>query len=177
MNWTPHKRIAALAGSVYLTDQFTKLVVLTFLGYAQERIVVDGFFKFVHWGNTGAAWSMFHGNNTVLAAVSAGALVLLLFNLRRFEPQQTLGWIALGLVLGGIVGNLTDRLLPSRQHVIDFIYFFVTRRDGQELGFPAFNVADSAICVGVGLLFLQSLQSESPNEARQKMGPPGFTQA
>ena len=177
MNWTPHKRIAALAGSVYLADQFTKLVVLTFLGYAQERIVVDGFFKFVHWGNTGAAWSMFHGNNTVLAAVSAGALVLLLFNLRRFEPQQTLGWIALGLVLGGIVGNLTDRLLPSRQHVIDFIYFFVTRRDGQELGFPAFNVADSAICVGVGLLFLQSLQSESPNEARQKMGPPGFTQA
>jgi len=177
VNWTPHKRIAALAGSVYLTDQFTKLVVLTFLGYAQERIVVDGFFKFVHWGNTGAAWSMFHGNNAVLAAVSAGALVLLLFNLRRFEPEQTLGWIALGLVLGGIVGNLTDRLLPSRQHVIDFIYFFVTRRDGQELGFPAFNVADSAICVGVGLLFLQSLQSESPNEARQKMGPPGFTKA
>ena len=177
MNWTPYKRILALAGSVYLADQLTKLVVLTFLGYAQERIVVDGFFKFVHWGNTGAAWSMFHGNNTLLAAVSGVALSLLLLNLRRFEPDKTLGWIALGLVLGGIAGNLTDRLLPARQHVIDFIYFFVTRRDGQELGFPAFNVADSAICVGVGLLFLQSLQGESPHDARQKMGPPGFTKA
>jgi signal peptidase II len=175
VTWTSHKRIALLAGLVYLADQLTKLVVLTFLGYAQERIVVDGFFKFVHWGNTGAAWSMFHGNNTILAVISAVALVLLLFSLRRFEPEKTLGWIALGLVLGGIVGNLTDRLLPTRQHVIDFIYFFLIRRNGGELGFPAFNVADSAICVGVGLLFLQSLRNEAAQGARQKMGPPGLT--
>jgi signal peptidase II len=66
----------------------------------------------------------------------------------------------LGLIFGGICGNLFDRLLPSRRHVIDFLYFYVIRRDGDEAGFPAFNVADSAICIGVGLLFLLSWQSD-----------------
>ena len=69
------------------------------------------------------------------------------------------GQISLGLIFGGIVGNLIDRLLPSRQHVIDFLYFYVVRRDGSEAGFPAFNVADSAICIGVGLLFVLSWRS------------------
>jgi signal peptidase II len=66
-------------------------------------------------------------------------------------------------LFGGILGNLTDRLLPSRRHVIDFLYFYVNRRGGGEVGFPAFNVADSAICVAVGLLFLLSWQREQPN--------------
>ena len=64
-------------------------------------------------------------------------------------------------IFGGIVGNLIDRLMPSRQHVVDFLYFYVIRRDGQIAGFPAFNVADSAICAGVGLLFLFSWQNNS----------------
>jgi len=51
--------------------------------------------------------------------------------------------------------------MPSRQHVVDFIYFYVIRRDGQTAGFPAFNIADSAICIGVGLLFLLSWQNDS----------------
>ena len=50
-------------------------------------------------------------------------------------------------------------------HVVDFLYFYVVRRDGREAGFPAFNVADSAICIGVGLLFILSLQTESPKTA------------
>ena len=57
-----------------------------------------------------------------------------------------------GLIFGGIVGNLIDRLWAG--HVIDFIYFFLERGQGREIGFPAFNVADSAICTGVGLVFL-----------------------
>jgi signal peptidase II len=65
------------------------------------------------------------------------------------------------LIFGGIVGNLTDRLMPSRNHVIDFLYFYVITRNGEEAGFPAFNVADTAICTGVGLLFLASWANES----------------
>ena len=127
-------------------------------------MIVDGFFKLVQWGNTGAAWSMFHGQNAVLAGVSALALVLLVVFRRRFEPHRTLGWIALGLLFGGIIGNLTDRLLPTRRHVIDFLRFYVYTRGepGQEAGFPAFNVADSAICIGVGLLMLLAWQAEAP---------------
>ena len=157
-----NKPIALLALSIFAWDQLTKLIVLKYLGYTDEKIVLDGFFKFVHWGNTGAAWSMFHDNNAVLAVVSSVALVALFFCRRRFEPHKTLGWISLGLIFGGITGNLLDRVLPSRQHVIDFIYFYVNRREGGEMGFPAFNVADSAICVGVGLLFLLSWRGQKP---------------
>jgi len=78
MNLDANKRIAFLAGTIVFLDQLTKWVVLRTLGYGyDEKIIVDGFFKFVHWGNTGAAWSMFHGNNSILAVVSFIALLLL----------------------------------------------------------------------------------------------------
>ena len=150
--------MGAVALVIVALDQLTKWIVLKYLGYAQERVVIDGFFKFVHWGNTGAAWSMFHGNNELLAIISLVALVLLFLNRRHFEAHTFMGQIALGLMFGGITGNLIDRLW--RDHVIDFIYFYVYRRGGGESGFPAFNVADSAICVGVGLLFIMSWKNE-----------------
>jgi signal peptidase II len=149
-------------------DQMTKLLVLSYLGYQKERIVLDGFFKFVHWGNTGAAWSMFHGHNDLLAVVSLVALLVLFLSRHHFDSGRTTGQVALGLLFGGIVGNLADRLHPDRKHVIDFIYFYVNRRDGGEIGFPAFNVADSAICVGVGLLFLLSWQTDRHQTAESQ---------
>src|SRR6266851_4630847 len=154
-NW----RIASLALSVLVLDQLSKLMVLKYLGYAQEKVIIHGFFKFVHWGNTGAAWSLFRGNNLALAFVAAVALAVLFLARRHFEAHTLGGQISLGLIFGGILGNFTDRLRV--QHVIDFLYFYVIRRDGEEAGFPAFNVADSAICIGVGLLFILSWRSES----------------
>ena len=151
--------MAILALTIFAFDQLTKLVVLHFLDQSEEKIVLSGFFKFVHWTNTGAAWSLFRDNNGLLAIVSAVALVALALCRRRFEPQKTLGWISLGLIFGGIAGNLLDRLRVG--HVVDFIRFYVNQRDGGELGFPAFNVADSAICIGVGLLFLLSFRKEN----------------
>lgn len=154
------RRILGVTTAVYLADQFSKLAVLRFIGEWEQRVVIEGFFKFVHWGNTGAAWSLFSGNNGLLALVSVVALLVLLLTRERFEPHTLYGQVALGLIFGGIVGNLTDRLRVG--HVIDFIRFYLERRgDGAEVGFPAFNVADSAICVGVGLLFLRSLRGEA----------------
>jgi len=150
-------RVLNLALAIILLDQVTKLVVLKFLGFAEEKVVVAGFFKFVHWGNTGAAWSMFTGNNDVLAIVAIVAVIALFLARHHFELHTLGGQISLGLIFGGIIGNLIDRLRVK--HVVDFIYFYVVRRDGAEAGFPAFNVADSAICVGVGLLFVLSWQN------------------
>jgi signal peptidase II len=158
--------MAILALTIFAFDQLTKLVALHFLDQSEEKIVLSGFFKFVHWTNTGAAWSLFRDNNGLLAIVSAVALVALALCRRRFEPQKTLGWISLGLIFGGIAGNLLDRVY--RDHVVDFIYFYVDRREGGELGFPAFNVADSAICIGVGLLFLLTFRSESAAPAAEE---------
>jgi len=158
----PNWRIAVLALVVVLFDQITKLVVLKYLGFTQEVVVIDGFFKLVHWGNTGAAWSMFRGNNGVLAMIAFGALVVLIWTRHHFDIHTLGGQISLGLIFGGIVGNLVDRVRVG--HVVDFLYFYVTRRDGEPAGFPAFNVADSAICIGVGLLFILSFQSEGAKE-------------
>src|SRR5579859_5847919 len=154
---TPNRRIGLIALFIIGLDQLTKTIVLRFLGYAQEKVVIDGFFKFVHWGNTGAAWSLFRGNNNILALVALVALVVLFFSRHHFDSRTLLGQIAFGLIFGGIVGNLIDRLL--RGHVIDFLYFYLQQRGG-EVGFPAFNVADSAICTGVGLIFLITWRNE-----------------
>ena len=154
----PNRRIALIALAVVVLDQFTKGLVLRLLGYAQEKVIVDGFFKFVHWQNTGAAWSLFRGNNYLLAGVALLALVVLFLSRHHFESRTILGQVAFGLIFGGIVGNLIDRLY--RGHVIDFLYFYVQQRGGGDIGFPAFNVADSAICTGVGLIFLITWKNE-----------------
>ena len=155
---TPNRRIALLAVAVLALDQCTKAIVLRFMGYADERIVIPGFFKFVHWQNTGAAWSLFRGNNALLAIVALAALLILFLSRRHFDSRTLLGQVAFGLIIGGIMGNLVDRL--ARQHVIDFIYFYLQQRGGNEIGFPAFNVADTAICTGVGLIFLLTLKND-----------------
>jgi len=161
-----------VALSVLVVDQVTKWMVMQFLGFRQEVVVIDGFFRLVYWGNTGAAWSFFKDHNGILALVSMAALVVLFLSRYHFGAGTLLGQIALGLLFGGIMGNLTDRLLQSRRHVIDFLYFYVNQRGGSEIGFPAFNVADSAICIGVGLLFFHSWQRDQAKGAISSVGQP-----
>ena len=152
------RRIAALALFIFALDQFTKWLVLNLLAPGGEKIFINGFFKFVHWGNTGAAWSLFRGNNSALALVGLVALVALVFTRHHFNAHTLTGQFAFGLIFGGIAGNLTDRLRIG--HVTDFIYFYLQQRNGNEIGFPAFNIADSAICTGVGLIFLITWKNE-----------------
>lgn len=151
-------RIAALALFIFALDQFTKWLVLRSLGDYDEKIIVPGFFKFVHWNNTGAAWSLFSGNNGTLALVGLLALVALFLTRHHFDSHTLTGQIAFGLIFGGIAGNLADRLF--RHEVVDFFRFYMMQRGGGEIGFPAFNVADSAICTGVGLIFLITWKNE-----------------
>ena len=163
MNFKSEKGlIFGTAGLVLALDQLTKVIVIKTLAFHDEYVILEGFFRFVHWGNTGAAWSMFRGQNFILAGVSLVALVALYFLRQNLGAQSTIGRVALGMIYGGILGNLTDRLI--HHHVIDFLYFYVNRRGGSEIGFPAFNVADSAICVGVGIIFLLSWKSENADQ-------------
>lgn len=165
---TPNRRIAVIGITVVWLDQLTKALVLQFLGYAQEKVVLDGFFKFVHWGNTGAAWSLFRGNNELLALVALVALVVLFLSRHHFDSSTLPGQVAFGFIFGGIVGNLIDRLRWG--HVIDFLYFYLQQRGGTEIGFPAFNIADSAICTGVGLIFWITWRNERAARSAQSPG-------
>jgi len=164
----PNVRIAVVAVIVIFFDQVTKFLVYNYLGFAEDKVIFDGFFKLVHWGNTGAAWSMFRGNNRVLTLVALGALIVLVRTRHHFDMHTLGGQVSLGLIFGGIMGNLIDRVRVK--HVIDILYFYVNRRDGQEAGFPAFNVADSAICIGVGLLFILSWQSDGSRQVSPSLG-------
>jgi signal peptidase II len=155
-----NRGIAALALVVLALDQFAKWLVLHHLDLGDEKTVIPGFFKLVHWGNTGAAWSLFSGNNAALALVGLFALVALYLTRHHFNSHTLSGQIAFGLIFGGIAGNLTDRLLPSRQAVVDFLYFYLQQRGGRIIDFPAFNVADTAICTGVGLIFIITWKTE-----------------
>jgi signal peptidase II len=156
-----NRRIAALALFILLLDQLTKKLVLLALPDAgDEKVIIRGFFKFVHWGNTGAAWSLFSGNNNTLIIVMLLAFVALFLTRHHFDAGTLSGQIAFGLLFGGIAGNLADRLF--RHEVVDFLRFYMKLRDsyGREIGFPAFNVADTAICTGVGLIFLITWRNE-----------------
>jgi signal peptidase II len=155
------RRIAALALFIIALDQLAKWFVLQCIPVGDEIVVIPGFFNLAHRANTGAAWSLFTGNNAVLAVIALVALVALFFARHQFHARRLTGQLALGLIFGGIIGNLTDRLLPGRHAVVDFLHFYLQRRGSYEpLDFPAFNVADTAICTGVGLIFLITWKNE-----------------
>jgi signal peptidase II len=161
---TPLQRIAAyktlwlLAVAVYVADQLTKFAIIAKLPYgtygeaAGAVPVIRGFWYLVHVGNTGAAWSMFSGRSVVLASLAIGTLVAIFFWRRALGLHDRTAQVAFGLLCGGIVGNLTDRLLHG--HVVDFIDLHF----GSYI-YPTFNVADSGICIGVILYLWQSLRS------------------
>ncbi|MGD1083413.1 MAG: signal peptidase II [Verrucomicrobiota bacterium] len=160
MTLTPaSRRMILLAALIFALDQAAKNLVLQCLGPAREKILLPGFFKLVCWTNTGAAWSFFHNRNGWLAAVSILALLCLVAGRRHFHVHTLAGQLSLSLICGGILGNLFDRI--ERHQVIDFIRFYLHPRGGEEIGFPAFNVADSAICVGVALLILLSFRLDA----------------
>ncbi|MBN2506884.1 MAG: signal peptidase II [Verrucomicrobia bacterium] len=160
-------RMVVLALVVLVLDQVTKLMLMHYLPeIGDEREVVRGFFRLVHLGNTGAAWSLFRGYNRELTLLALAALVVLFWTRHHFAVHTAGGRLSLGLIFGGILGNLLDRVRVG--HVVDFLYFYVVRRGGGEAGFPAFNVADSAICIGVGLLILLSWREENRQAAAGK---------
>ena len=146
------KFILFLSLPLYALDQFTKQMVLRFISPEEPRILVPDFFSFVNVTNTGAAFGSFRGNNTFFIVISLVALVIVLGLLLRARVPDCLRDVSLALLLAGIMGNLTDRLLYG--HVIDFLLVDLHVRYANP--WPAFNVADSCISVAVVLFIIHS---------------------
>jgi len=137
---------------LYALDQLTKHWVLRSINPYDARIVLPDFFSLVNVTNTGAAFGSFKGNNTFFVVISIIALVVvtvLLVRPRRPDPWRE---VSLALLLAGILGNLTDRLLYG--HVIDFLLVNLHVRFADP--WPAFNVADSCISIAVVLFIIHS---------------------
>lgn len=158
----PGEVIAIVCVIVAFLDQLSKLAVIEILSLHEDRVIIDGFFKLVYWGNTGAAWSLFRDNNELLTVISLLALLFLFFIRNKFETTTLTGQIAMGMIFGGIIGNITDRLL--RGHVVDFLYFYIIQRSGNEIGFPAFNLADLSICLGVAIMIILIMMKKETDE-------------
>ena len=150
------------SAAVMLLDQVTKQLVVKHLGWFDVLPVIPHF-NLVHMHNTGAAFSMLSSAPAVLfIALGVAVSVGILWWLRKNPRGQTLFASALSLILGGALGNVIDR--ATRGYVVDFVDFY-----WGSWHFAAFNVADSAITIGAGLMILDMiLQSRKPAAVAQK---------
>jgi signal peptidase II len=159
------KVIALVASAVFLVDQLTKLLALARLTPGLPVPVVDGFLSLTLVMNPGLAFGMFSGPSPagrwLVTLLSLGALCVLgILSVRLLPTAGRWGALTLGLIFGGAFGNLVDRARFGA--VVDFIDVY-----WQVYHWPAFNVADSAISVGVGLLTLRLLAIPKPVLPRQ----------
>lgn len=159
----------AFAALSLILDQWTKQLardVLRPLGPYHPKVVIDGFFKLRYSENPGVAFGLLQelpSGRMVLTLLAVAAFVLVILYLRKTDPGAWRLHVALGLVGGGAAGNLIDRLLYGR--VTDFVVWHVKEHE-----WPAFNIADAALCVGVALLvvdmfFNRPAQSESSSSS------------
>lgn len=171
--FSQYRLLYILAGIVIAFDQLTKWLVErslslnSFYPETSDAIeIIPGFFNIVHLGNKGAAWSI--GADWPLASyllplVAVVALLLLYFFRRQLELHLRYAQIAFGLITGGIIGNLYDRIFRGDGffdgHVVDFLDF-----NFGGWHFPSFNVADSGITVGAVLYVLASFRSPAKKD-------------
>ena len=143
---------------ILVLDQWTKSLIIQKLLLYQKVEVIQGFFNILHVRNTGGAFGIFGGDKgglgsilfVVVSLVAIGVIVILFIRIK--EDEKTLA-LSFSLILSGAIGNLIDRLRYGE--VIDFLDFYLSSTH-----WPTFNVADSAICIGIGLMALELLKRD-----------------
>ena len=146
----------AISAVIVLLDLFTKHLIQNAFDYG-EHLTITNFFDLVRYHNEGAAFSFLADaggwQKWFFSGVSMVAVVVITYLIKKHQNQK-LFCLGLALVLGGAIGNLYDRLTLG--YVVDFLSFHING-----LFWPAFNVADSAICVGVALLLLDNFKTST----------------
>ena len=146
-------KIYRLALLVLIIDQFIKYMVMTNLSYENIFFLLPKFLYLTYVKNTGGAWSILSGNIGILLVVSIVSMGLFVYYISQRKTYSIFETIYLGLIIGGILGNLIDRLF--RSGVVDYIGFIFG-----SYYFPIFNIADIAIVCGAGLLIIDSLRRD-----------------
>jgi signal peptidase II len=160
------KRVLGWVVIILVLDQLTKMIVDRTMSLHQSIPIIDGFFSLTYVRNTGAAFGIFAGSHEAfrlpfLILVSVIALGFVVVMLKRLRDEKTGLITALSFIIGGAIGNLVDRVLYGE--VIDFLDFYWSNYH-----WPAFNVADSCITVGVliTLYYLIRAKGEDPFAAK-----------
>lgn len=139
-----------IAVFVIALDQVTKWMVVKQMEIGESIEIIPNFLYITSHRNRGAAWGILQGQMWFFYIITAIVIIALVFYIKRLKREERMLGIALGLMLGGAIGNFIDRVW--RKEVVDFINTYIFTYD-----FPIFNVADSALVIGVGLIFVLTL--------------------
>jgi signal peptidase II len=144
-----------VAGLIVVADQLTKGLVRAFIPLHASRTIVSGFLDLTHVQNSGAAFGILNAadfpmKQALIAVIATAALISIAVYAARLSPHQRLARFGLALILGGAAGNLIDRVTAG--YVVDFVDVY-----WKSYHFWAFNVADSAITVGVVGMMLEMI--------------------
>ena len=149
-----------LVAATVTLDRWTKALIQSRFELNESITLVDGFFNITYVRNTGVAFGIFSSisspaKSALLSAFTAIAAIVVIVYSIRSPVRNRLLQAALGLILGGALGNLYDRLAYG--YVVDFLEFYV-----RSYHWPSFNVADSGISTGVALLAIEIIRNEAP---------------
>ena len=141
----------AIVAVTIIVDQLTKFLVVKYMTLGQSISVIDNFLYITSHRNEGAAWGILQGKMIFFYVVTLVVIGLVILWIRKLDiKKEKLLVIALSLILGGALGNFIDRVMY--QHVVDFINTYIFGYD-----FPIFNIADSALCIGVFLMAVDAI--------------------
>jgi len=154
------KKIGLISIICILIDQITKLIITSNFKLNESISLIGNFFSLTYVRNEGAAWSIFSGNRLFLILVGILAIVLIYNFLIKSKSLKKIEIFTYGLLLGGIVGNLIDRIVFG--YVIDFLDFLIIGYN-----FPVFNLADTFIVVSVFLIIIDVVRGEIHENSRK----------
>ena len=149
------KKIYITAIIIFILDQITKAIISSYISLGNSIIIIKDFFSITYINNTGASWGILKNNTYLLIIFSIIAVLILIRYCNSFKKNRR-NILGLGFLLGGILGNLADRILYG--YVKDFLDFYIFNYN-----FPIFNIADIFIVIGVLLLIISILKGEDKN--------------
>jgi signal peptidase II len=138
---------------IILVDQLTKWIIVKYMELGESVQVIENLLYITSHRNRGAAWGILQGQMWFFYVITIVVIIALVYYLQKEAKGKMLLGISLALMLGGAIGNFIDRLF--RKEVVDFVDTYIFAYN-----FPIFNVADSALVIGVGLLMVQMLMEE-----------------
>ncbi len=147
------ENIYKITSIILMLDQFIKIIINRYISLGSSVTVIPNFFSIMNLKNTGAAFSILEDNTVLLVIISVIVIVLLDRSIKKISKFEVLEKISLGLIMGGIFGNLIDRII--HHGVIDYLSFKIFG-----YSFPVFNLADMAIVIGVGLYLIEIIKDK-----------------
>nr|WP_269153212.1 signal peptidase II [Neobacillus sedimentimangrovi] len=144
---------------IIILDQITKWLIVKNMYIGESIPVIDDFLYITSHRNRGAAWGILQGQMWFFYVITVIVIIGLIYYLHKAAKGKMLLGISLAFMLGGAIGNFIDRVF--RKEVVDFIHTYIF-----SYNFPVFNIADSALVIGVGLLMIQMIREERQSKEK-----------